>query len=717
MDTKDVSNVNEITALFRRLHQAAERAGSRKGETPTDHPPSNILVARFMMARSASLARSGDQTTYSTTQVPPPYPPCVRSAASLRPLPISKMKLEEHHRGKQVVIRTMTPPDKMNAVMAIAEDEEGTAVLLQLYNQPEDVKADELLPQSSVHIIKEPFFKVTTDGKYSLRVDHVSDILLLSANDERIPKRWRTPKQTDGNSEETRLQGNAAVKQQDWGRAERLYSDALSSATTVAQEQAALLNRSLANLRLGRAEKALADALRARHGNEATEKGLFREAKALYGMERFSLCLEKLQQVVELNSNNQDAKTEIEKATRRIREQQTGEYKWKQMQEQARATPPLIDRATFSTPVEVRPSPGRGNGLFTAKAVKAGDLLLCEKAFAYSYAAEDDAVGRQNVKILMNLGTKRMAMGGQANLVTTIVQKLHHNPQMASRFVQLHRGDYRVAEPSPAEEPPFDTFLVERIVSLNCFGAPRTSRQNMENPQKQTAAAYTTCGAWTIASHINHSCVSNCRRSFIGDMMIVRATKDIDADAELLICYQQPKPGDDYQAAQKCLENWGFTCQCRLCEDKKSTSAQTWQRRRALLRNLVRIMEACETPAQESQAERLLEQLDQYYPEREGALRLELWESYLAIGQKRLDRGKAVDAFELTVKGLEALGFVFVASPLKRIRGRLEFEIKEWGQINYDVFFAFPDSSRARKRTKFIPSWLLILGGPVPITG
>ncbi|KAJ0331943.1 hypothetical protein KNSL1_013786 [Colletotrichum chrysophilum] len=159
----------------------------------------------------------------------------------------------------------------MNAVMATAEDEEGTAVLLQLYNQPEDVEADDLLPQSSVHIIKEPFFKVTTDGKYSLRVDHVSDDLLLSVNDERIPKR---------------------------------YSDALSFATTVAQEQAALLNRSLANLRLGRPEKALADALRARHGNEPTEKGLFREVKALYRMEQFNLCLEKLQQVVDLNPNN-----------------------------------------------------------------------------------------------------------------------------------------------------------------------------------------------------------------------------------------------------------------------------------------------------------------------------------------------------------------------------------------------------------------------------
>ncbi|KAJ0162579.1 hypothetical protein CTA2_4322 [Colletotrichum tanaceti] len=699
MDIKDVSHVNDMASMFQRLKQAAEQAGSRKGETPNDHPPAGILVGQFMMnrmIRSASLARDGGQTMFSTTQVPPPYPPCVRSVASLRPLPISKMKLQEHHRGKQVVIRTMTPPDRMNAVMAIVEDEQGTAVLLQLYNQPEEVKADDLLPQNSIYIIKEPFLKVAADGEYSLRVDHVGDILPLAVNDEWIPKRWRSLQQeVGGNSEEIRLQGNAAVKQQNWGRAERLYSDALSSATTVEQEQAALLNRSLANLRLQRPEKALADALRARYGGEPTEKGLFREAKARYGMDQFGLCLEKLRQVVDLNPDNQDAKTEIERVTRRIREQETGEYSWKQLHKQTGATPPLIDCATFSAPVEVRPSPGRGNGLFTTRAVKTGHVLLCEKAFAYSYAAEDDAVGRQNVKILMNLGTKRMTMGGQANLIVSIVQKLHHNPQMASRFMELHRGDYRSAEPSPAEEPSVDTFLVERIVSLNCFGAPRSSLKDMRDPQKQKdsdTAAHTTCGAWIVASHINHSCVGNCRRSFIGDVMIVRAARDLDADTELLFCYQQPKPEDDYRATQKCLENWGFTCRCELCEDKKSISAQTLQRRRALLRDLRQVMKTGKTAARESKAERLLAQLESCYPDREGALRLELWDSYLALGQKRWERGKAVEALELTVKGFAALGYVFVASessPPSRVGGTPKLEIKKWGQINDHVVAAF----------------------------
>ncbi|TDZ68121.1 SET and MYND domain-containing protein 4 [Colletotrichum trifolii] len=701
MDVKDVSDVKEFDSYLQRLKEAAERAGSRKGEIPSDHPSAGTLISEFMMARFSSLGRcsgGGDgQTILTTTQVPPPYPPCVRPTASLRPLPISKMKLEEHNRGKQVVIRTMTPTDRINGILAVAEDEAGTAVLLQLYNQPEEIHADELLPQNSICMIKEPFLKVTTSGGYSLRVDHVDDILHLSGNDERIPQRWRSLKPVGGNSEEARMQGNAAVKQLNWGRAERLYSDALSFAETVEQKKAALLNRSLANLRLQRPEKALADALRARHGGEATEKGLFREAKACYGLEQFSLCLEKLQQVVDLNPNNQDAKTEIKRVTRRIREQMAGQYMWKQMHEQASMTPPLIDCATFSAPVEVRPSLGRGNGLFTTKAVKAGDLLFCEKAFAYSYAAEDDAVSRRNIKMLMNLGTKRMTVGGQASLIAMIVQKLHHNPQLASRFTELHHGEYHSAEPSSSEEPSTDSFLVERIVSLNCFGAPRSTLKTMERLHGEKDMKHTTCGVWTIASHVNHSCAGNCRRSFIGDMMVVRAAQDVDAGTELLFCYQQPNPGDDYQATQKRLKNWGFTCRCELCEDKKSTSSQTLHRRRALLGDLHQAMKSCETAAQQSQAEKLLRQLETCYPERKGALRLELWDSYLGLAQKRLERGKAAEALELKVKSLEALGFFLVASPPRKARGKPQLEIQKWGQVNDLVPTAFLGMAHAYK--------------------
>lgn len=114
--------------------------------------------------------------------------------------------------------------------------------------------------------------------------------------------------------------------------------------------------------------------------------------------------------------------------------------------------PPLIDCATFSKIVEVRNSPGRERGLFTTKAVKAGELLLCEKAFVYGYADPDGS--KTKTHVLMNLSTKRITIGGQALAWTQAVQKLWHSPQVSAAMKDLYHGDY------------------EAVPVLECDGAP-----------------------------------------------------------------------------------------------------------------------------------------------------------------------------------------------------------------------------------------------------
>ncbi|GKT53773.1 TPR domain-containing protein [Colletotrichum tofieldiae] len=704
MDIKDVSEIEEFSAFFQQLQVTAEQARSRKGQVPRDHPPPDMLADQFNMERMRAIAMSATNTgtlNIKTSQMPSAYLPCSRAANELQPLSISKMRLEEHHRGKYVIVRTMTWPRKINVVMAIVKDEEGTAALLQLYNQPEEsaVDIEDLLPQHSVCLIKEPFFKVATDGKYSLRVDHVGDFCLLYGNDERVPSRWRSVPQFAPDSERIRLRGNTAVGQKKWGRAEKLYTEALAAAMTPEQERAALLNRSLANLRLQRPEKALLDAIHARSNDTPSEKGLFREAKAYYALQQFDLCAGKLQQVLSLNPSNKDAQTDLERTGRRIIEQVTGDFKWKHMYKQSMATPPIIDCATYSSPVEVRDSPGRGRGLFTTKAVKAGDLLLCEKAFSYIYADHNDPSSRGNIKILMNLDSKTMTMGGQAALISTVVQKLYHNPEAALRFMNLHHGDYKGVELPQGGQLVVDTFLVERIISLNCFGAPRTTLESIGNKENQTQEdhSHTTCGIWTKASLINHSCLGNCYRSFIGDMMIVRACRDLDAGTELLFSYKLPKEGADYQATQDDLKHWGFVCRCGLCEEKKATSKQTFQKRRGLVRDLKNSMRACRTPAHENKVLKLLSQVEGTYPGGKGTLRLETWEIYLALGQKRADRGKPTEGLDMIIKGLEALGFEIVAFPPGKTSGKPTLEIKSWGQANEYLVSVFLSMFHAYK--------------------
>lgn len=63
---------------------------------------------------------------------------------------------------------------------------------------------------------------------------------------------------------------------------------------------------------------------------------------------------------------------------------------------------------------------------------------------------------------------------------------------------------------------------------------------------KDEETAFTTSGIWMLISHINHICMSNCRRSLIGDMQIVRATKDLEAGTELVLWYQKPRQFQSY---------------------------------------------------------------------------------------------------------------------------------------------------------------------------
>ncbi|KAF5661804.1 TPR domain-containing protein, partial [Fusarium heterosporum] len=445
MDIKDVSNESQYIGYLKQLQSAAERAALRKGQAVQDHPPSQQLVSSFLMKlTAASYHPQSDKSTIATTQVPAPYLPCIASANDLEPIVISDMKLETHHRGKKVMLRVLTPPDRMTAVMAIAEDEKGIAVLLQLYHQPEEtiVPATGILSPNMICILKEPFFKCATDGSYSLRVDHPSDIIWLDGADDRIPSHW-TPSMviSDENSTDIRKKGNDAVKAKKWAKALRLYSSAIRAGQNLEERQLAFLNRSFANLNMGRPKQALLDAEKATDPAMPSEKSLFRKARALYELGDYQQSLEVLEKLTQSFPENKAASSEKDRLNERLNEQRTGEYNFKQMYKQAEKTPPLIDCATFSAPVEIRKSPGRGKGLFTTKAVSAGELLLCEKAFSYSFAGDEQSTSQ--TRILMNLATKRIVMGGQARLLPLIVQKLYHNSSLSAGFGDLHHADYQ----------------------------------------------------------------------------------------------------------------------------------------------------------------------------------------------------------------------------------------------------------------------------------
>jgi hypothetical protein len=74
-------------------------------------------------------------------------------------------------------------------------------------------------------------------------------------------------------------------------------------------------------------------------------------------------------------------------------------------------------------------------------------------------------------------------------------------------------------------------------------------------------------GIWVTGSLFNHSCYPNTSHGFIGNMMLVRATRNISAGEQLFIQYIRGATVDTYDEKQELFQQkWGFRCQCEICK-------------------------------------------------------------------------------------------------------------------------------------------------------
>lgn len=233
------------------------------------------------------------------------------------------------------------------------------------------------------------------------------------------------------------------------------YSCALRQPATANEIEIIKRNRSLAFLKTKQFDAALSDTGFPDFGPNPAEKALFRAAEALYSLERFSECCEVLRLLRANFPHNKPALEVLDRARSRSLEQSTGAYDFKQLQAQAKMLrPPHLDHATYIGPIEIKQTESKGRGLFVTKAVKAGELLLCEKAFGHVYAEE----GSSKITLLLNPETNRGFMGAQADLIKLIVQKLYRNPSVAPVFTSLYHGTYKgVNTPAVDGEPIVDT--------------------------------------------------------------------------------------------------------------------------------------------------------------------------------------------------------------------------------------------------------------------
>ncbi|CAG8888506.1 unnamed protein product [Penicillium egyptiacum] len=273
----------------------------------------------------------------------------------------------------------------------------------------------------------------------------------------------------------------------------------------------------------------LCEILNAVQTGPKSDKALRGKAQTLYRLKRFRKSCELFTKLCKKHPEDISAKNNLREAIARLAEQNKGGYNFGKMQEKASKTyPPLLDHATWIGPVTVRQTKSQGRVLCTTEAVKGGDLLLCEKAFAY--ATEHPSKPRWSSTLHVNSEARTTTRGGQLALASSIIEKLYKTPPLAAAITNLHSLGFKQVSTGLVDgKPVVDTFQVARIVSLDSFGSPTSSRGDHTYNARDASGSperLHNCGIWPYASMINHSCMSNAHRAFIGDMMIIRAATD-----------------------------------------------------------------------------------------------------------------------------------------------------------------------------------------------
>ncbi|OQD61514.1 hypothetical protein PENPOL_c016G08758 [Penicillium polonicum] len=689
MDTHDVSDVPEYFKYLQTHKKNLKNAQSLKGRPAKSPKSKDQILMQFMVRKMMAARTPTNPMNIRSSFLPPAYPPCHTPFSKLNKVMIKNMCLETHHRGRHLLIRTVTQADTMTAVMAIVEDEDGTVLMLQLYNQEQELSNAHNLREGTVLVVKEPYVKVMADGDYGIRVDHLSDVWFVPEFDDLVPLSWRKRvTQSDESAFSWKEKGSEHFNQGDYRSAIICYSKTLDTHPSQELAVIAQLNRSLSFLRSHRFDSALKDVENVLQVSELSEKGLFRKAQALYQLRRFKESCGIHAILAEKYPDNTQAAHEYSRASARLMEQDSGKYEFgKMILEAKKRRPPMLDRGTYIGPVTVKQTQSHGRGLFTTETVKAGDLLLCEKAFAHAFHDKDTS---KDLRLLLNVDMDKATIGTQAELIELITQKLHKNPSLIPDFVDLHHGTYKSVDVLEVDDiPVVDTFLVERIILLNGFGCPLSSRESHidcmkedDNTTKKVNKQFHSSGVWSLASYINHSCLSNARRSFIGDMMIVRASRDLPSNTEITFWYKSPISRDPKECPVN-LQHWGFKCDCLLCQETRSAGSSVLSNRNRISADLQRLFKTSKMNLRKIE-DRISNLAGTYSRPASEVPHLTLESPYMSLAAIYASSRKLEKSVEFGLKALESLGFVIKGGNPPYV-SNAPLIVKKWGLMNDGV--------------------------------
>ncbi|THW83171.1 hypothetical protein D6D18_08207, partial [Aureobasidium pullulans] len=515
-----------------------ERVDSLKG---SQRPPRGRQAREDLSARGAISSLSN--ADIKMTVVSESYSPSIAPLQALNKINLRDLHLETHHRGNLLVLRTFghsTDVSQIQTFMPV-EDETGDVDRIAIFNFGLSSWPEKRLPSGIVLAIKEPFYSsVSEDIGMALCIHHPSDVIFLEDNYSAFPSNWQLPIKVKTASE-WKLEGNEALKKKDFIKANHCYSKGLAVVHDIDIKLDLLRNRSQARLFLGSYEAAKEDA---KYG-----KALYRAGRAAYELSDYAFALKMFQRLVDAFPSDQDGPKEIKRTRLRMQEARNGVFEFEAMaQEIADTADYRTQQASYLRHIDVRPK-----GLFATENIAAGEIILCEKAFVASNTPKNTPA----LSVMINPTNNRALHGSHVAIWVEAVRKAFHNPSLGEHILNLHDGSPAnlATEPIPLVVdgmPVVDVFRMQNIIEHAAFGFTADESRIRKDVQKAFKAD--SSGVWPVAARMNHSCLFNASRGFVGDFIIVRASKDILQNEEVTVMFC-PADGN-FEQLQQNLEGW-----------------------------------------------------------------------------------------------------------------------------------------------------------------
>ena len=378
------------------------------------------------------------------------YSSCTTPVGELHPTELDDLTIETHHRGEVLFATVLSQPRQEACIHAAIQDDRGAVGRIAVYNLQPTAAADCILPKGARIAIKEPYCTLHHDQRLVIRVDHPTDLVLVSPWSYGLPGGLKSAEMiTSTTANALKTEGDTASKNKDWEHANAYYTDALALANK--KNDADLVRaihrgRAGARLQLGRFEFAIHDALAgmipmtAENYNEKTKIAnillLYRAGEAAYGMGDFAQAKHHFEQALKIHPTNKQAQNGLARANERLVEESDKCDRLAMtlhMTDESILSPNTpLDHASFLTNTRVAPSDSsRGRGLFATKDLKTGDYILVEKAFHFANDSGTD------IPMVLCYNTGLISRGPQAALRFAVIDKVRWNPMLAAKFLEL----------------------------------------------------------------------------------------------------------------------------------------------------------------------------------------------------------------------------------------------------------------------------------------